>query len=709
MKILNKMIFSFVSIVLVFGIILTFVAYLDSERELKNINSLYEERGVSIAKTIDASIMSDEQLHTDSQIIVDRLMASSLDVAIINIHGKAPDGIKIPGYWRGYWILASSNKSNVHLPSNAVDLAVMNTNNYGLASYNENGKPIIDVIYPLHDPSGKAIAIAEIVFDMSAIQSQMLKKNTNNMQIALILTLLAIIATIFKNKESLDNLEDLVQKRTAELEKAYNSLRKSERGLAEAQKIAHLGNWDWNIVTNELYWSDEVYRIFGYIPQEFGATYDIFLNYVHPDDRDYVDNAVKKALKGTPYGIDHRIILANGEERVVHDEGEVTFDEKNIPVRMKGTVQDITERKQVENALKKSEASLRQFYESGLFGVFYYNLDGSVTEANDKLLEMIGYTREDLKDGRINWIKMTPPEYCPLDQHAITELKSKGVEMPFEKEYIRKDGSRIPIITGAATINEAHNVGMAFVLDITKRKKAEEYLARIEISRKQEIHHRIKNNLQVISSLLDLQAEQFRDRKEIKDSEVLRAFRESQDRVISMALIHEELYKGGEIDTLDFSSYIEELTNNLFLTYKIGNEDISLKMDLAEKLFFDMDTAVPLGIIVNELVSNSLKHAFQGRDKGEIRIKFCREKSVEFESEDYGSTSFTLTVSDNGEGMPEIDLDNLDTLGMQLVISLVDQLDGKLELKRNYGTEFTIWFTVKKNNPASLSYKTGSM
>jgi len=240
------------------------------------------------------------------------------------------------------------------------------------------------------------------------------------------------------------------------------------------------------------------------------------------------------------------------------------------------------------------------------------------------------------------------------------------------------------------------------VTDLTWQKKNEEILANIEISRKKEIHHRIKNNLQVISSLLDLQAEQFKNRENIKDSEVLEAFRESQDRVISMALIHEELYKGGEVDTLDFSSYIEELANSLFLTYSLGNAAISLNVDTEENIFFDMDTAVPLGMIVNELVSNSLKHAFQGRDKGKIRIKLCREKTKECinsieesKNENFKSTSFTLIVSDNGVGIPEnLDIEDLDSLGMQLVASLVDQLDGEFELKRNNGTEFTMRFIV---------------
>ncbi len=133
-------------------------------------------------------------------------------------------------------------------------------------------------------------------------------------------------------------------------------------------------------------------------------------------------------------------------------------------------------------------------------------------------------------------------------------------------------------------------------------------------------------------------------------------------------------------------------------------------MDVDADLFFDMDTAVPMGIIINELVSNSLKHAFIGRDKGEIRIKLLRDEKgestnsiEEHKKEGCQSTNFIMTVSDNGLGIPEnLDIEDLDSLGMQLVTSLVDQLDGKLELKRNNGTTFTMRFTVtEKNNQAS--------
>ncbi len=231
-----------------------------------------------------------------------------------------------------------------------------------------------------------------------------------------------------------------------------------------------------------------------------------------------------------------------------------------------------------------------------------------------------------------------------------------------------------------------------------------------EKAKKKEIHHRIKNNLQVISSLLNLQAEKFKNREGIKDSEVLETFSESKDRVRSMALIHEELYKSKEFETLNFSTYIHELVENLFQTYRLNSKNIHLHIDMEENVFLNRDTAVPFGIIVNELVSNSLKHAFSGRDKRRIHIKLRREENGECinnrednNCEGYKSTSFILKVSDDGVGIPKsIDLENPNSLGMQLVTTLVDQLAGELKLKRNNETEFTIRFIVteKEKNVA---------
>jgi two-component system cell cycle sensor histidine kinase/response regulator CckA len=166
-----------------------------------------------------------------------------------------------------------------------------------------------------------------------------------------------------------DLLELRVEERTAELiltneallseiaerKKTEMALQKSEASLAEAQRIAHLGNWDWHIQTDKLYWSDEIYRIFGLAPKEFGATYDEFLNFVHPGDREFVKKAVQEALYGRPFYVDHRIVLPNGTIRFVHEQGEVTFGENGEPVRMLGIVRDITDEKEKETQLIMSE------------------------------------------------------------------------------------------------------------------------------------------------------------------------------------------------------------------------------------------------------------------------------------------------------------------------------------------------------------------
>ena len=494
----------------------------------------------------------------------------------------------------------------------------------------------------------------------------------------------------------------MVKERTSELERAYNSLKESERGLAEDQRMAHIGNMDWNLVTGEVYWSDELFRIFRRNPQESGATYDEFLSYVHSNDQNIVDDATKKASCGKPIAGDFTIILANGEERKVNSHIEVIRNEKNIPFRMKGTFQDITERKKSEEKLRESEEKYSNIVETANEGIITIDAEARVTYANKKMTDMLGYSLEE-GIGRPIW------DFISEEGKAIVKLNMDkwlhGINESYELKLIHKDGLPLWVLINAKLFFEKDGKfmgAMSMLTDITKRKEAEEALANIEIARQKEIHHRIKNNLQVISSLLDLQADKFRNRKNIKDSEVLEAFKESQDRVISIALIHEELHRGEGYNKLNFSQYIEELSENLSHTYSLGKENIVLTLNLEDNVFFDMDVAVPLGMIINELVSNSFKHAFVGRSEGEIQIKLHREAiGSYFKSFNEKSTTstFSLKISDNGVGIPaNLDIEALDSLGLQLVTSLVSQLDGELEIKRNKGSEFIIRFKVTENN-----------
>ncbi len=218
-------------------------------------------------------------------------------------------------------------------------------------------------------------------------------------------------------------------------------------------------------------------------------------------------------------------------------------------------------------------------------------------------------------------------------------------------------------------------------IEITERKKAEEQInasLQEKLILLREIHHRVKNNLQVISSLLNLQSGYIEDKKSLE------VFRESQNRVRSMALIHEKLYQSKDLNKIEFSEYIRSLTSALFSSYNTEANRIILRSEL-EGISFEIDTAILCGLIINELVSNSLKHAFPNGTKGEVYIGLSKT----------GEKQYTLIVRDNGVGFPpHIDFRKTESLGLQLVTTLTDQLGGVIQLKRDGCTEFKIEFSA---------------
>jgi PAS domain S-box-containing protein len=219
-----------------------------------------------------------------------------------------------------------------------------------------------------------------------------------------------------------------------------------------------------------------------------------------------------------------------------------------------------------------------------------------------------------------------------------------------------------------------------------ERKRAEEAL-KISLHEKEvllkEIHHRVKNNMQVISSLLSLQS------RHLEDSKAIGMFKESQHRIRSMALVHEKLYQSKDLSRIDFGQYIQNLVVYLIDSYQVDSGRVRMKVDVRDAAL-DINTAIPCGLIVNELVTNALKYAFPGGRKGEVRVSLHPG----------ADGRFTLTVGDNGVGWPRgADFRKTDTLGMQLVTMLVDQLDGAIELTSKPGTVFRISFRELKYKP----------
>jgi PAS domain S-box-containing protein len=515
------------------------------------------------------------------------------------------------------------------------------------------------------------------------------------------------LSPIFDTSEELISIS-VISRDITRSKKVEEKLRENEERYRIATEQTGQVVYEYDLRTDKSSWAGAIEEVTGYSFEEFQKfgkevwIKNIHLTYMKPGDERF--QSVRKT--GGRFKEELRLRKKDGTCIYIENNGIWLTNYEGQPYGAIGVLKDITGAKTADIQLHESEERYRTAAEQTGQIIFDFRLETRTVEWAGAIREVTGYNPEEFKNFNESvWIEYVHPEDRTELIENLMRFFKKGDKIRAEYRFRKKDGDYIYLeIRGVWIKNDEGKIYRAIgvMKDVTERRETEKFLANIEAARLKEIHHRIKNNLQVISSLIDLQAEKFRDREYVRNSEVLEAFRESQDRVISMSLIHEELHEGGEIDKLKFSSYLEKLADSLFQTYRIGNTDISLKLDIEENISFDMDTAVPLGIIVNELVSNSLKYAFTGRDNGRIQIKLCRDESrectdnrAEGNNEDKHGTGFILIVSDNGIGMPgDIDLENPDRLGIQLVTALVDQLEGELELKRDNGTEFTIRFAV---------------
>ncbi len=350
----------------------------------------------------------------------------------------------------------------------------------------------------------------------------------------------------------------------------------------------------------------------------------------------------------------------------------ISLDKKEQRLGWLITFRNISARKKAESSLKNSEKEYRDLVDNSLIGIYKTDLEGNLLFANDALLDIFGYNKsDDISD------LMISSRYKNLDDRKfiLKKLKEEGKIKEYEVEFLKKSQEPIYIIL-SATIDGDSISGM--IMDITEKKKIEKQI-KSSLHEKEmllkEIHHRVKNNLMVISSLLSLQS------RYIKDEASKNIFKESQNRARSMALIHELLYQSNDLKRIDFGYYIRTLTNELFRMYVTDQSLIKLNMNV-EEVMVDINTAIPLGLIVNELVSNSMKHAFPNDKSGEINIEFKSNKGI-----------YTMIVADNGVGFPEdYDIENTDTLGLRIVNSLTEQIEGKITIERVNGTKFTIVF-----------------
>ena len=534
---------------------------------------------------------------------------------------------------------------------------------------------------------------------------------------------------------------------------AQEALRKSEQQFRQIFEHASLGLSLINFQTHQfIQVNPAYYQLLGYSESEIASlTFD---KITHPDDLGQDLHYMEQINQGKidSFRLEKRYLRKNGEVMWGNLTLTVLRDQDGKPGFCLGMIEDITESRQLQIELQKREQRFRTSIENMLdcFTIFTSIRDES-GEIVDFLYEYVNaaacannrMTKEEQVDKRLCELLPAHRETGLFDEYC--QVVETG--QPLVKESLfYEDTFNGQHLKGAYDIR-AVKLGDGFACawrNITERKQAEEQI-KASLQEKEtllkEIHHRVKNNLQIISSLLRLQSRQLRDQQAIA------LFQESQNRVQAMALIHEKLYQSSNLAQIDFQEYIKTLVQALFRSYDAHRHGVTFKCNV-EPVSLALDTAIPCGLIINELVSNSLKYAFPETLGGEICISL---QSLEHRFSNPGKTSppapflqgegsqtppslqgnrsfsdseagrspevggsglnyridvlepqssasvdpgeFILTLSDNGVGLSEnFDFRNTSSLGLQLVCRLTKQLEASIELNRSYGTEFKISF-----------------
>lgn len=366
---------------------------------------------------------------------------------------------------------------------------------------------------------------------------------------------------------------------------------------------------------------------------------------------------------------------------------------------------DVREQLHAREEIEKSEARYRDLVEKAGIAILIDDRDGFFKYFNKRFADLFGYTMKEMEEQAIQTLVHRADVGWIMNYH---NSRFKGEKAPHRYEFrgIRKDGAVLHLEIDVTVLRERGRVvgTRSYIWDISERKKIEEKLrkaqgeleTRVQVRTEdlvranealqtalaekevllREIHHRVKNNLQVISSILNLQS------RHAEDSRTRAVLEESRSRIQSMTMVYEQLYQAEDLSRIDFRKYIHNLAGTLHVSHHANHEAIKLNTDI-DDFQLDIGTAIPCGLIISELVLNSLKHAFPENTVGQIDVAFRAGKKMQC----------TLMVSDNGVGLPEdLDVDSANTLGLQLVRALVDQLEGRIQMVRNNGTKFIIKF-----------------
>ncbi|MFA0834067.1 MAG: PAS domain S-box protein [Methanobacterium formicicum] len=480
------------------------------------------------------------------------------------------------------------------------------------------------------------------------------------------------------------------------IEKSQIELSESEEKYRNIVETTHEGVLTGDIDGTILYVNQRMCDLFGYKKDEI-LNHNIF-KFVDEDKRHIFVEVRNKVLKGEKVTFTPEFRKKDGSTLWTLAQASPLYDSHGNHLSNLFMHSDITELKKTQKALedshsqleKKVEERTRELAESEeKYRTLFdkdpdYNLlidvDGVIVEINKALINLLGLSKSELVGKNFTELGKMEPGYISFILGKLSLLLDGNVIEPFEIRFKDKNDD---IHWGLVHITPILDNGkithvLVIATDITGQKSAENEIKtslREKEALLREIHHRVNNNMQIISSLLNLQKEY------VREDETRDVLQDSQSRVKSMAMVHEKLYMSGDLSHINFKQYTEKLVSDIFYTYESQMDRIRPIFNL-EYAELNMETAIPLGLVINELVANSLKFAFPNKEKGSITVEM-KTKNDEY----------TLIVADDGIGFPaDVDFKKTDSLGLQLVNNLVNQLDGEITLDRSHGTEYKITF-----------------
>jgi PAS domain S-box-containing protein len=479
-----------------------------------------------------------------------------------------------------------------------------------------------------------------------------------------------------------------VQRDITARKRQENTLRRSEAFLARAGLVAGVGSWELEMETGMMTWSAETSRIHGLTPRELPnleAAIDFYAEEARPAVRAAIATCIED---GKPFKLELPFIRADGKRIWVRTVGEAVFEDGTLS-RLAGAFQDITAEVTERAARARSEAEFRASFEVSLFGKLLADpTTRRIIRANDAFAEMLGYESGEL-------VGHTMPEFIwhedrLADAEHYRRLLANEISSDLrEKRYVRRDGTPFWALTGATiawpTGSAEPSIAVISAQDIDAQinQAADLLIGKAELEHVlgertsalaqrdlllQEVYHRVKNNLQVVDTLLTMQS------RGLDDPQSKLAFLELRGRIRAISLVHEQLMESPDLQTFDIVPFLEQLSRNI--VGGVGNGGVSMEVKTCN-LKIGLDFAVPLGLLVTELVTNSFKHAMFPAGEGLIRVQLQEEPG----------DSLYLSVSDNGQGHNAGQGGGAKAgMGTSIIRSLVAQLEGVMDVKTNSGT-----------------------